>query len=368
MSFNKNSENKEKKKDITFRDQMKKFAIKNVVGFQTVLLYGLGTRLGIFAYLDEKCKQSNKIPPVIFTLEELVQEVGLSNRYLDAWLHMALECGIFEVENPIKQSLKTAPFIYELLIDQTNIFYVGGMLVTVSLQSQIIEELLKNFKTGKTATYLDINPEGYQAAQMGTIGQSKQILKLFSRKCRELHKRLKKEGSILEVGCGYGNNLETWARKYKNSRIVGIDIDPNGIKFTNNLVLENNWNDRIEIIETPIHSFVPSKENFFDLIMLHQVLHEMNPDDSFRIKIFEDLYKMLKDDGILIVVEPMVPEMYEEKPNHIVFFEIWHKFLEIMYDSKFYSKKSFQEFVKSTPFKKTELIQEGSNYLWAISK
>jgi hypothetical protein len=41
MSFNKNSENKEKKKDITFRDQMKKFAIKNVVGFQTVLLYGL---------------------------------------------------------------------------------------------------------------------------------------------------------------------------------------------------------------------------------------------------------------------------------------------------------------------------------------
>ena len=170
------------------------------------------------------------------------------------------------------------------------------------------------------------------------------------------------------MGCGYGNNLETWARKYKNSRIVGIDIDPNGVKFTSNFVLENNWNDRIEIIETPIPAFAPSKENHFDLIMLHQVLHEMNPDENFRRKVFEDLYKMLKDDGILTVVEPMVPEMYEEKPNYTVFFEIWHKFLEIMYDSKFYSKKSFQEFVNTTPFKKTELIQEGSIYLWALSK
>ncbi len=80
-------------------DQMKEFAIKSMLVFQTVLLFGLGRRLGIFDYLNEKAKSSpspNDVSSVIFTLDELAQELKLDSTYLDGWLHLTLECGIFE--------------------------------------------------------------------------------------------------------------------------------------------------------------------------------------------------------------------------------------------------------------------------------
>ena len=40
--------------EITLREQTKKFAIKSMYGFQTILAYGLGRTLGIFDYLYEK--------------------------------------------------------------------------------------------------------------------------------------------------------------------------------------------------------------------------------------------------------------------------------------------------------------------------
>jgi len=41
----------EKKSEISIGDQMKKFALESITGFQTVLLFGVGKRLGIFNYL-----------------------------------------------------------------------------------------------------------------------------------------------------------------------------------------------------------------------------------------------------------------------------------------------------------------------------
>ncbi|MFW9829409.1 MAG: hypothetical protein ACFFEY_17680, partial [Candidatus Thorarchaeota archaeon] len=45
-----------KDSEPTVRDQLKKFILKSALGFQTVLLYDLGTELGIFNYLYEKGK------------------------------------------------------------------------------------------------------------------------------------------------------------------------------------------------------------------------------------------------------------------------------------------------------------------------
>jgi len=43
-------------KEVTISEQMKKFLIKGFYGFNTILLYGLGRRLGIFDYLYERAK------------------------------------------------------------------------------------------------------------------------------------------------------------------------------------------------------------------------------------------------------------------------------------------------------------------------
>jgi hypothetical protein len=60
------------KTEITMYDQIKKFTVKSMLGFQTVLLFGVGRRLGIFDYLNEKRKSSvqpDDVSSVIFTLK-----------------------------------------------------------------------------------------------------------------------------------------------------------------------------------------------------------------------------------------------------------------------------------------------------------
>jgi len=75
---------------ITMKEQLKKFAIKGMVGFQTVMIYGMGRQLGIFNYLYEKSKTQSskgKVSSISFNLEELSKKLNLDLTYLDGWLH-----------------------------------------------------------------------------------------------------------------------------------------------------------------------------------------------------------------------------------------------------------------------------------------
>ena len=55
--------------EVSMKDQMKKFLIKSLYGFLTVLMFGLGRRTGILDYLLEKAKKqsnTNKISSITF--------------------------------------------------------------------------------------------------------------------------------------------------------------------------------------------------------------------------------------------------------------------------------------------------------------
>ena len=356
--------------EISIREQVKKFAIKSMAGFQTVMIYGLGTRLGIFDYLLEKAKSvvsDGKSSSISFTLKELSENLQLDTNYLDGWIHMALECGIFEIDENREKSAKTAPHVYDLLIDRNNMFYIGNLIAGFYSTTLFQDQLLENFKTGKTESFFELSSDFYKNGQKMSGALGKIVEGLFSKYCKDHKRILQKQGTLLEVGCGYGFNIENWAKKYKRARLVGIDVDPQGVAHAKNLIEKNNWTDRIEIIETTLDSFVHSTKSQFDIILLNQVLHEMNPDENYRKSVFEDIYTILKDDGMLIVGESMIPDTFSPKKGHQLF-EIMHKWLEVGFGSRFYDEVSFKKLIDSSSFKSAELIKEGVNYFWAIKK
>ncbi|MFX1293214.1 MAG: class I SAM-dependent methyltransferase, partial [Promethearchaeota archaeon] len=190
--------------------------------------------------------------------------------------------------------------------------------------------------------------------------------KLFSKSFMDFCNFLHKQGNILEVGCGYGFNVETWAKKYKNARFVGIDIEPRGIEFAQKLVEKNKWSQRISILNTSTNEYVRTTKDKFDLIILNQVLHEMNPEEDYRRQLFEDLYLLLNDKGILLVGESMVPDTFTPK-EPFKLFDITHKFSEAG-SARFYNEKTFKTFIDSTSFTQAKFIQEGGTKFWAIRK
>ncbi|OLS23964.1 MAG: tRNA (cmo5U34)-methyltransferase [Candidatus Heimdallarchaeota archaeon LC_3] len=327
----------------------------------------MGQRLGIFDYLLQKTSiLSNDIYSVTFTLNELSQELNLDRIYLDGWLHMAIECGIFELDDSCNKCIKTAPFVFYLLIDRNNAFYIGEILHGYYYMTLYQDKFLENFKTGKIMNLFDYPEDVKEVFQRMSASTGLLVEEMFSKNCKVYENKLEAGGSLLEVGCGFGFNLVNWANKYPNSNMVGIDIDYNAIQFANKAVVKNNSNYQIEFICVDTGEFRNTHTKEFDVIIVNQVLHEMETKENYRQKVFQDLYTLLKDDGLLVVGEHMIPDMLS--PNQARYFEIMHKWFEVGIGSQFYDEDSFRRFMEATPFKNVELISEDKDYFWAIKK
>ena len=351
------------------KEQMKKFLIKGFYGFNTIISLGMGKQLGILEYFNEKAKKLAEKAPissVSFTPQELVKNLSLDPDYLDAWIHLALECGIFEIENAEKKTLRTAPFVFELLINKDSMFYIGSLINLFYYFAPFQELLISFFKTGKKFDEKDAPEEFIMDGHLNSANWGSLIERLFSKNFKDFSKNLRKQGAILEIGCGYGYNLKNWAEKYKRAHFVGIDIDPRATAYAKNLIDKCKWNERVKIFDIPINEFAKISEIKFDLILLNQVLHEMNHDQKYRRKVFVDLYSLLKDDGILIVGETMIPDTFSPSKGFQLF-DIMHKLFEVKF-AKFYDEKSFKELIEATPFKHAELIKERGEYFWAVRK
>ncbi|MFW9969128.1 MAG: class I SAM-dependent methyltransferase [Candidatus Odinarchaeota archaeon] len=357
------------KPENTISNQIKKFAINGLYGFNTIILIGMGRRLGIFNYLFEKAKSlpnSGNNREVNFTPIELSEKLNLDSKYLDGWFHLALECEILEIADSERKILKTAPYVYELLINRNSDLYIGGTLGAFYYIAPAQDTLIEHFKTGKIWSILDLPGNimkdlQERGARFGALAE-----RLFSKKFKDFCENLQKGGSIFELGCGYGFNLETWAKKYKTASFVGIDIDPIALAHAKELISRNNWNERIEILDTNIDEFAHSFKEKFNLIILNQVLHEMNTDENYRRGTFNNLYSLLEDDGILLIGESMIPDTFAPKKKFQLF-DITHKFTEVKV-SLFYDEKTFQEFIDSTLFTRSEFIRESGSSIWVIRK
>ena len=364
MTLGKNSS------EISMREQMKKFAITNMRGFQSVLVFGIGKRLGIFKYLYEKAKSEKikgKVSSISFTIEELSEKINLDIKYLDAWLHMAFECGIFEVNTSFKRFAKTAPHVYDLLIDRDHKSYIGGTISSFYRMALYQDIIIKGFKTGQVISLFDLPTKPYMERQQASSRFGYLIEKLFAKYCKKDRNKLLTDANVLEVGCGFGFNLEIWAKKYKKPKFIGIDIDPKGVEHAKALVKQNNWNDRIEILEISLEKYVQTTDIKFDFIILNQVLHEMDPNENYRISVLKNIYTLLKDDGLLILGESIIPDTFALK-KEFQLYDIMHKWVEVAFGSRFYDEKNLRKLINFTPFKNVKLIKERGSYFWAVKK
>ncbi|MFX1395120.1 MAG: SAM-dependent methyltransferase, partial [Promethearchaeota archaeon] len=174
-------------------------------------------------------------------------------------------------------------------------------------------------------------------------------------------------GAILDVGCGCGYTLVHWAKKFKKTRLVGIDIDPLPLEHCKSMIEENKLNDRVEIHVTTTNKYCQEHKNQFDVVILNEVLHEMDPNEQYRINALTDIHNLLKDDGILMIGEGMIPDTYTPK-TMFQFFEVWVKWVETSFPSSFYNEESIKKLFKSTSFKKVELVRDGREYCCVARK
>ncbi|OLS12661.1 MAG: hypothetical protein RBG13Loki_3740 [Promethearchaeota archaeon CR_4] len=288
---------------------------------------------------------------------------------------MAIECGIFEIDEVSHQTLRTAPYIFEMLINQEDYLdkYLGAVIAAFYQLTSIQSFILRGFKTGELLHKSEESIEKRMLLQKNSARMGARAEQVFSTHCKEYKKVLSEDGILLEVGCGFGYNLETWAKKYPKAHIVGIDIDADATKLLQERILANNWGDRIEIVHASTKDYVQRAAKTFDVILLSHVLHELDPDEEYRKSFLLDIYALLKDDGILILADPLPPKIFtsqdtgpDQQWTH--FWRVFSRWNEVAFGARFYDKEGFQKLIASTPFKHVELLQEAEHAIWAIKK
>jgi 2-polyprenyl-3-methyl-5-hydroxy-6-metoxy-1,4-benzoquinol methylase len=106
------------------------------------------------------------------------------------------------------------------------------------------------------------------------------------------HIKYKNYPVILDAGCGDGVNLNL-LNNFKGATIYGMDYNPLRITRAKKSLQD------ISILQGDLLA-LPFKEQLFDVILLNQVLEHI-PEDGAVIR---EIYKSLKQDGLLILCVP----------------------------------------------------------------
>lgn len=104
--------------------------------------------------------------------------------------------------------------------------------------------------------------------------------------------------SILEIGCGTGEQLVSLARKFPHARLTGIDISEPNVAIACDLVRRESLNDRIEVVNA---NYLTHQLGSFDLIVSYSTLSLIPASDSV---LFSKLSNELAPGGIFINVIP----------------------------------------------------------------
>ena len=118
------------------------------------------------------------------------------------------------------------------------------------------------------------------------INNNFKVMKVFIRNS------LGDKGNILDIGCGTGY----FSRLFKNANYLGIDSSEEYVGFAN-----KKYGGKFFVMDANKMNF---KDKVFDGVLMISFLHHLT--DEELNKILKDVRRVLKKDGKLIVIDPML--------------------------------------------------------------
>ena len=143
---------------------------------------------------------------------------------------------------------------------------------------------------------------------------------------------------ILDVGCATGRLLEALTLAGAKN-LYGTDIAPNILEKVKEKAKKLNVDIDLKVADVEFN--IPWKDNCFDVVALTGVYHHfINP-----LKALGEIFRVLKKNGRLIIVEPRFP---------IIIRQIINLYLKVFMhegDHKFYTPRNITKMSKAIGFK-----------------
>ena len=275
---------------------------RDAAGATTSGLAYLGVRTGLFDAMAGEGKM---------TVEAVVEQCGLAERYVREWLHGMVAAGYLDYDADAATFELPPEHAYFFASAGTD-HYVGGLFEGLPGLLQSAPGVAAAFRHGGGVAFSDFHPDVH--ASIDTMNRGIYQHRL----CQEwipnvpgVADALARGGSSLDLGCGAGTVSITLATAYPAGRFVGVDLHGPSIAQAREAAAAAQVADRTEFHAAPIDS-LPDDEPY-QLITAFDCVHDL----ADPLGVLRAVRRRLRSDGTFLVLEPKSADRLEDNIHPI---------------------------------------------------
>lgn len=262
----------------------------------------LGLRLGLFDALHEGGPA---------TAGELAKRAGgLTERYVREWC-LAQAANGYIAYDPAAESFSLPPEQAMVFAVKDSPVYLAGAFDMVAAMIEGEPKVEHVFRTGAGVRWGDT--AGCLFCATGAFfrpGYVNNVMQNWLPALDGVVDRLKAGAKVADVGCGVGFSTLLMAEAFPNSRFVGYDFHEPSIEEARRHAETHGLSDRVSFKAASVKEI---QETGFDLATAFDCLHDMgDPRGCAR-----QMRRILKDDGVWMVVEPIAGDRPAENLNPV---------------------------------------------------
>jgi SAM-dependent methyltransferase len=269
-------------------------------GLSTMLCY-MGQKLGLYKALAEGGPA---------TPEELAERSGTVTRYVREWLVNQAAGGYVEYDKESGR-FRLSPEQALALTDEDSPFYVGGGFYVIKAMTRAEPRITEAFRNGGGMLWREHDPDLFVGTErFFRPGYRAHLVAEWIPALTGVEEKLQRGATVADIGCGHGASTIIMAKAYPNSRFFGYDNHRDSIEHARRSAVEAGVSDRVTFDVSDASNF---PDHQYDLVAFFDCLHDMGDPVGASRRAFQTL----KEDGSVMIVEPMAGNTIEENFNPV---------------------------------------------------
>ncbi|SDM21394.1 Methyltransferase domain-containing protein [Geodermatophilus siccatus] len=260
----------------------------------------LGDRLGLYRALQ------STMPA---TSQEVAAQAGVAERYVREWL-AGQAAGGYVTYDPADGRYSLTEEQAFLLADTAGMQAASAFHCPVAVAKNI-ERITEAARTGGGFPWHDHDPALFEGVErFFRPGYAMNLVSSWIPALDGVEAKLRAGARVADLGCGHGSSTLLLANAFPASEIVGFDYHPASVDVARKRSVEAGLADRVSF-EVASASDFPGTD--YDLVTIFDALHDM----SDPLGAARHVREVLKDDGTLLLVEPMAGDRVEDNLNPV---------------------------------------------------
>jgi SAM-dependent methyltransferase len=260
----------------------------------------LGDRLGLYRALQMTMPA---------TPGEVAAEARAAERYVREWL-AGQAAGGYVTYDPSNGRYSLTEEQAFLLADTAGMQAASAFHIPVAVAKNI-EQITEAVRTGGGFPWHDHDPALFEGTErFFRPGYVMNLVSSWIPALDGVEAKLTAGARVADVGSGHGSSTLLLGEAFPASQIVGFDYHPASVDLARKRAVEVGLADRVSFEVASAANF-PGTD--YDLVTIFDALHDM-PDPLAAAR---HIREVLKEDGTLLLVEPMAGDRVEDNLNPV---------------------------------------------------